>query len=222
MWALFCALKVSLHTWCTWTHTHTRTERKRKEGREKREEGKKRMTGKKGQEEREGCNSIINLRILTLLHISRVISIAYKVWDFSVFGNKTSSQRKQITVPWRTADTKSHSFKWRSWNCMSKRRTIEEPILRPLGPFPLRLVFFPLPIPLRLLMTHFPSLFTAHSFHTCLVLPVGELPGQGHCKIQTSTHSSEGHMYLLHHQKLPLGQLQIKYKSWLSTVWNMV
>lgn len=89
---------------------------------------------------------------------------------------------------------------------MSKRRTTEEPILCPLGPFPLLLVFFPLPIPLRLLITHFfPSLFTAHSFHTCLVLPVGELPGQGHRKIQTGTHSSEGHTDLLHPQKLPLG-----------------
>lgn len=67
------------YPWVThkFTNTHTCTERKREKGRE----GKK--GGREGTEEvgkergNEGCNSIFNLRILTLPHISRVISIAY-------------------------------------------------------------------------------------------------------------------------------------------------
>lgn len=54
----------------TLTHTHAQREIGRtggKKGREGIEEGKKE------------CNSIFNLRILTLLHISRVISIACRV-----------------------------------------------------------------------------------------------------------------------------------------------
>lgn len=52
------------------THTHAQRERGRRGGREGTEEvGKERGS--------EGCNSIFNLRILTLPHISRVISIAY-------------------------------------------------------------------------------------------------------------------------------------------------
>lgn len=98
---------------------------------------------------------------------------------FSAFGNKTRSQKKQITVMWRTAETKSHSFRWRSWNCASekgrRRAASLNPsclILLPLGPVPqfLLFCFVCFLTPLRSVVTHSSqSLFTVHSFHTCLV-----------------------------------------------------